>query len=260
MLYGVGLAAIPIVIRRGLGHAGRLAMLTLGVTLLYTAFLVFTYIAHFPGEIGASAHSFFRYNTHLGLLAMLAVVAFAREDWARRGAPRLGGGWRAIQIGAVILAALAPIPASAWIRPDLRFPQPLVWSIARFAAPSFQDGDHVALLLPGDNRSVAFMLRVAIAMTPPRRKLAHFDDIPRADEAALAVANADGNAFALISCVTPALAASPTGQSLKLPAGRAALLARAGAGWTLIGTQAYPGDLPPLKAWTAQLSPGPFCR
>ena len=216
LLYGVGLSAIPVVARRGLTPAARLFLMTLGVTLLYTGFLIFTYVAHFPGEIGASAHSFFRYNTHLGLLATMAAVVFARETWIRHGAPDLGRGWKMVAISAITLAILTPIATAGWTRSDRRQPKPLVWDLAAWSAPYLSDDAHVALLLPGDNRSVAFMLRAAIAISPPYHTLADFDDIPRADAQALQSATKNGDAYALISCVPAALAASPEGQALNL--------------------------------------------
>jgi hypothetical protein len=259
LLYGVGLSAIPVLIRRGLTPAARLFVMTLGVTLLYTAFLIFNYIAHFEGEIGASAHSFFRYNVHLGLLATLAAVLFARESWVRRGAPELGRSWAVVTVAAIVLAVIAPIATAGWVRGDRRQPQPLVWDLAAWAAPQLQDEDRVELLLPGDNRSVAFMLRVAIAISPPYRGLANFGDTPRGDPETLDGLRQKGAAYALISCVTPKLAASPLGQALKLPTGEAALLATDGTRWRLIGTHAYPTIAAP-KRWTTELSPGPFCR
>jgi hypothetical protein len=234
-------------------------MMTLGVTLLYTGFLVFNYIAHFEGEIGASAHSFFRYNTHLGLLATLAIVVFARESWIRRGAPELGRGWSAITIAAIVLAVAAPIGIAGWVRGDRRQPQPLVWDLAAWAAPQLHDDDRVDLLLPGDNRSVAFMLRVAIAISPPFHTLTNFGDLPSADAVALDGARQNGAEYALISCISPKLAGSAVGQALKLPAGQAALLASDGTRWRLIGTHPYP-SIPAPERWTTELSPGPFCR
>jgi len=260
LLYGVSFAAIPLALIRGPTPAVRLFLLTLGVTLLYTVFLIFTYVSHFPGEIGASAHSFFRYNLHLGLLATLAIVAFARESWLRRGAPDLGRGWRLVGASGIVLVLIAPIVASGWLRSDLRAPEPLVWGLARFTAPNLMSGDQVALLLPGDNRSVALMLRVAIAVSRPHRGPVGFDDFPRADSAALSEAHDRGDGIVLISCVTPALAASPAGQALKLPQGQAALLARDGAKWRLVEAHPYPAALPPIERWTPELSPGPFCR
>jgi hypothetical protein len=260
MLYGVCLAAIPLALRRGLTPAIRLFLLTLGVTVLYTGFLIFTYIAHFPGDIGASAHSFFRYNTHLGLLATLALVALARESWVRRGAPALGPGWRAVGIGAIVLAVAAPIATAGWIRYDLRQPQPLVWALAKFTAPYFHDDDRIALLLQGDNGSVAAMLRVAIAITPPLHVLYDFDDDADADEHALIQAAAHGDRYALVSCVSGALASSRTGLDLKLSAGTAVLLAWSGSAWSTAATMTYPPDIGSARNWTAELSPGPFCR
>jgi hypothetical protein len=259
LLYGVSLSAIPLALRRGLTPAVRLFLLTLGVTLLYTLFLVFTYVAHFAGDIGASAHSFFRYNTHLELLAMLAIVAWARETWVRRGSPPLGAGWSVVGIAGIVLALVAPIATAGWIREDRRMPQPLVWDLGKFVAPYLDDGAHVALLLPGDNRSVAYMLRAAIALGPPHHALANFDDFSKADAATLKAASHKEDSIALISCVPTALAQSSEGHMLKLVAGEAALLAKNGDGWRLVATHAYPA-IPAPEGWTAQLSPGPFCR
>ncbi len=259
LLYGVSIGAVLLILRRGPTPAARLFVLTLGVTLLYTGFLIFTYIAHFPGEMGASAHSFFRYNLHLGLLATLAAVTFARESWIRRGAPALGEGWRIVGVAAIILAALTPIAAAGWIRHDRQQPQPLVWDLAAFAAPYFHEGDRVAVLLPEDNGSVNFMLRVAIAITPPNHRLASFDDFPTADPDTLARALNHKDSYALISCVPANLAASPIGQSLNLRAGQATLLSRKGDAWEVVANHPYP-DMPSSAAWTTELSPGPFCH
>jgi hypothetical protein len=259
LLYGVALSAIPIVLRRGLTPAARLFLLTLGVTLLYTAFLVFTYVAHFPGQIGASAHSFFRYNTHLGLMATLAIVVFARESWIRRGAPDLGRGWSAVAVAAIVLAVAAPIASAGWTRSDRRQPQPDIWNLAAWVAPYLNDGDRVALLLPGDNRSVALMLRVAIAISPPYRTLADFTDVPRDDLASLQKARKEGNDFALISCVSKPMAASSEGQTLKLHAGQPALLAANGDIWKLVATEPFLAATAPEK-WTTELSAEPFCQ
>jgi hypothetical protein len=59
--------------------------------------------------------------------------------------------------------------------------------------------------------------------------------------------------------VPVALAQSSEGRLLKLVAGEAALLTRDGGGWRLVASHAYPA-IPAPEGWTAQLSPGPFCR
>jgi hypothetical protein len=118
----------------------------------------------------------------------------------------------------------------------------------------------VALLLPGDNRSVAFMLRVAIALDRPHSGLASFDDAAGADIDVLNRVMQAGDRYAVISCVPSALAVSPLGKTLKLPTGQAALLSNDGKDWRLIAAYPYPKNLPPTARWTTELSPGPFCR
>jgi hypothetical protein len=260
LLYGLTLSALPLALRRGLTPAVRLILLTSGVTILYTGFLVFTYVAHFPGEIGASAHSFFRYNLHIEFLATLAIVAFARESWMRQGAPDLGRGWRMVGGLAIVLAVVAPVAGATLIRRDRRSPEPSVWNLAHFAAARLEAGDRVALLLPGDNRSVAFMLRVAIAIDRPHSGLANFHDAKRADLAALDDARAAGDRYALISCVPAGLADSALGRSLALPAGQSAMLISDGKTWRLIAAAPLADDLPAVGSWTTELSSGPFCR
>jgi hypothetical protein len=260
LLYGVTLGALPLALSRGLTSAARLFLLTAGVTVLYTGFLLFTYVAHFPGEIGQSAHSFFRYNLHLEMLATLALVAFARESWMRHGAPYLGGGWQAIGVGAMMLALIAPVAGAALVRRDRRAPEPLVWDLAHFSAPYLSAGDRVALLLPGDNRSVALMLRVAIMLEAPHQRLANFHDFADASAATLDRARQEGDRFALVSCVTEDLARSKTGHAAGLVAGQVALLMIDDGAWRLVDRRAYPAQTNPGESWSTELSPGPFCR
>jgi mannose-6-phosphate isomerase class I len=89
--------------------------------------------------------------------------------------------------------------------------------------------------------------------------LTDFTDVPRGDLADLAKARKDGNDFALISCVSKALSASPQGQALKLHAGQPALLAADGDNWKMVATEPFRAATAPEK-WTTELSPGPFCR
>ena len=257
VLYGCCAGAVFLAMRGIERPLTRLFVMILGVTVVYTGFLFFTYVAHFQGAIGASAHSFFRYNMHLGLLMMLAVVGLVRDMWIGRGAPELGRPWHVVQAGAIVWAILTPLFLGDWIRYDRRQPQPLVWDIAEFAAPYFHDTDRVALLLPGDDRSVAYRLRVAIAMTLPRQPQVSFHDIPRADMRALDEAGKAGDRYALVSCVPEAFARALGRDTVK---GRSALLVNEDGRWRIIDTFVFPPDLPPVEAWSTQLSPGPFCR
>jgi hypothetical protein len=164
-----------------------------------------------------------------------------------------------VGVATIVLAVAAPVAGAGWTRADRRLPQPHVWDLAAWTAPYLSDNSRVAMLLPGDNRSVALMLRVAIAISPPYRTLADFEEIAHDDTASLVKARKDGNDFALISCVSKPLADSPEGQALKLHAGQPALLAADGDGWRMIATEPFLAETAP-ETWTTELSPGPFCR
>src|SRR5579863_846088 len=104
--------------------ATRLAALLGGVAIVYNAGLVFTYVVHFEGEMGIGAHSYFRYNTHLGLLLMAAIVLLVRPwRWSR-----LGGSWRRAVPAALVLAVLLdPFPFLRQLRFDLEVPNLRAW-------------------------------------------------------------------------------------------------------------------------------------
>src|SRR6202011_1339701 len=68
----------------------------------------------------------------------------------------------------IALALLAPIGFAYRLRFDLVMPQPLVWDLAGKLKPYLKDGDRLALLLPGDNGSLADMLSgVLTDVAPP---------------------------------------------------------------------------------------------
>jgi hypothetical protein len=130
-------------------------------------------------------------------------------------------------------------------------PQPLVWDLAKKLSPYLSDNGRLALLLPGDNNSVATMIAGVLADTPPRR---HMLDLLRrntADAATLDEAARLGYPLALISCTPDGLG--------DLPANRAALLRHDSSGWHLIANWPYPQDTA-RRRWQHILSWPPLCR
>ncbi|MBV8131385.1 MAG: hypothetical protein JO282_02575, partial [Alphaproteobacteria bacterium] len=68
------LVAWPVLLgRQGWTRTTRLLTYLAFLLALYNGFLVLTYIGLFPGEMSIEAHSFFRYNTHLALVLVLAL-------------------------------------------------------------------------------------------------------------------------------------------------------------------------------------------
>jgi len=154
--------------RHGLDLPTRIAALFAGVALLYNAALFFTYIAHFDNEIGASAHSYFRYNTHLGLLLMLALTLLARASLVERGWT-LHAGWRGAAAAlALSLALVSPVAFFGFLRFDLEAAQQRAWLLADHARLALDRNPRLIVLLPGDDGSLETMLDALIRFTPPR--------------------------------------------------------------------------------------------
>ena len=139
---------------------------------------------------------------------------------------------RAANAAVLGLALLAPVAFAKRLRFDLDMPQPLVWDLAKKLSPYLSDGGRLALLLPGDNDSVATMISGVLADTPPRRRMLDLLRRNTADAATLDEAARLGYPLALISC-------TPNGLG-DLPADQAVLLRHDPDGWHLIAAWPYP--------------------
>ncbi len=231
---------------------GHLLGLIAGVILLFTGFLLFTYVAHFPPEWAVRAHSFFRYESQVSLLVMLGLVVALRP---------LAAGWlaaharRARQAGAaaVGLILLLPIAIAPLLRFDLDTPQPELWRLGHAAAAYVRPGERLALLLPGDtDDAVGSMLRGVLLFTPPRRPGLDFRIETGAGPAALQAAAAAGYRLALVSCTPPGIAG--------VPAGVAALLRDTPDGWRAEQTWPWPWSAATgTRHFAALLGHAPLC-
>jgi hypothetical protein len=244
------LAILPVLLsRQGWTPTTRLLTLFAALFTLYNAFLFLMYLAVFPVTMSAAAHSFFRYNTHLSLVLVLALALTVRDllpaSWLACARTRHAAA------AVVALALLTPFAFAGRLRFDLDMPQPLVWDLAKRLVPYLHDGDRLALLLPGDNGSVATMLRGVLAETPPRRRRLVLLRLDMADPAALDAVARRGYPLALISCIPPGLAG--------LPAGQAALLRRDRDGWRVLAAWPYPAD-DTGEPWQQILAWAPLCR
>lgn len=242
--------ALPLLwARQGWTPTTRLLTFNAALFGLYNMFILTTYIAALPAEMSSTAHSYFRYNTQLSLVLVLSLALTVRDlsaaarIWERP--------WRAANVAVLGLALSAPIAFAKRLRFDLDMPQPLVWDLAKKLSPYLSDGGRLALLLPGDNNSVATMIAGVLADTPPRR---HMLDVLRrktADPATLDEAVRLGYPLALISCTPKGLG--------DLPAGQAVLLRHDPGGWHLLAAWPYPPQAAERR-WQHILSWGPLCR
>ena len=246
----MALIAWPVLLQRqGWTPTTRLLTYFAALLVLYNGFLLVMYVGLFPGGMSIAAHSFFRYNTHLALVLSLSLALAARD----LGIGRWLVGGRARVVGRVALATavLAPFVYAYRLRFDLDMPQPLVRSLAANLKPYLADGDRLALLLPGDNDSVATMIAGLLADTPPRRSRLDLLRRDTADPATLDEAARLGYQLALISCVPDDWEG--------LPGSEAVLLRHDPNGWHPLAAWPYPAHATE-RHWQQILSWGPLCR
>ncbi len=227
----------------------RAAAILCGVAVIYTFALVLAYIAHFTDEMATDAHSYFRYNTHLSLLLMVAATWLAR-DWVSARVDALSGRRRRLLPAAMIVILLACPPAFlGFLRFDLEVPQQRAWLLAGETASLVSAGGRLMLILPGDNGSLATMIEGALRLTPPRRNDLEIGSTGDFAPGTLDRIAGQGNRWALLSC-------APAGVD-GVPAGQAALLNRDQAGWHVAALIAYP----PASSgrWSRVVAEAPLC-
>jgi hypothetical protein len=229
--------------RREIDLGTRVAALLLGTAIVYNLALLGAYVTHFEGLMGIEAHSYFRYNTHLGLLLMAALVLYAR-DWRWQ---QFGGRWRrAMPALAVLLALIVPLPFLRMLRFDLEVPNLRAYRLAHEAALRIGDDAHLLLILPGDNGTLPPTIEGVLRDLPPRRPNVVFGV---ASDFATGLANKDFPR-ALLSC-------APAGFAL-VPEGQGALLRRVGDQWQVDASWTY-GQPPAHARWSQVLAPAPLC-
>jgi hypothetical protein len=248
--FAASILTLPVLLsQQGWTPTTRLLTLNAALFTLYNMFILTTYIAVFPPEMSSSAHSYFRYNTQLSLILVLSLALAVRDLGATvRLRP---GGLRVAGAMVLLLTFLAPVAFAKRLRFDLDMPQPLVWDLAKHIADYLSSGDRLALLLPGDNGSVATMISGVLADTTPRRRMLDLLRRNTADSATLDEAVRLGYRLALISC-------TPTGLG-DLPAAQAVLLRHDPGGWHLVAAWPYPPQAAERR-WQHMLSWRPLCR
>ena len=236
--------------RRGLDLPARLLALLMGIFVVYNGFLLLMYVALFSPGMSADAHSFFRYNTHLSMLLVLALTTLGRSMFEERG---WQPSWtkRRIAAGVLVLASLAaPVVFAQRMRFDLVPPEPLVRALGHDLGALVKPDDKLALVLPGDQNGVALMLQSVMRYETPRLPGVEPMVSNSFDDGTFSALDRLGITKVFVSC-------SPRGVDA-LPAHRALLLARTSEGWKLAAVWRYPE--PDRSRWTPMLSAAALCR
>jgi len=246
----IAIGCFPMLLRRqGWSFATRFLAFNAAVFGLYNGFLVLTYVAHFSPLMSEEAHSYFRYNTHLALILMLALALALRELgaglWVGPRLRRYAGAF------VIALGLMAPVALAERLRFDIEMPQPLVWDIASELKPYLKDGDKLALLMPGDNGELGALVEAYLANQPPRRRGLGLAYYKTADTATLDAAAAAGYELAVVTCTPPGLD--------DLPPGVVALLKHDTAGWNVVTTWPQSAGIP-LSHWQRTRHWPALCR
>jgi hypothetical protein len=242
-----GIAFALRVRRHRLDSANQALLLAMLVFALYTGFLVLTYIGHFPEEWSLHAHSYFRYSAHVSLIFVLGFILLAEPNFRQIRATAV---FRVAAAGVCIATMAAPLAFVQRLRFDRVMPQPLVWDLADMTVRNLNGEQRIALVLPGDNGSVAAMLELGIRLGAASRRSLEFIAMPATNPArALEEAAANGATLALVSCITPDLS--------NLPLQSSAVLRRSGMEWHSVEIRAL--DEPSTGKWVT-FSPEPFCK
>lgn len=128
------------------GHYGRLAILGGGSFIAYNVFLLFTYIASFDPRAALTAVSYWRYNTHLGMIAVLMIAAATGLLWKHWNV----NSWlpnKATWIP-VLLVVAAPFVFAQKLRFDLEPNKPHYTSIAKEIAATVPNQQPLIIIDP----------------------------------------------------------------------------------------------------------------
>ncbi len=249
----VALTVVALIIRlrqRGFDRATAAAALFAAVLALYNAALLFTYVAHFAGEIGAAAHSYFRYNTHLSLALVLALALLARAVARERGWRLQERMARLAPAAAIALVLVIPVASIGYLRFDLEPPQLRAWVLADRARAALAADARLGLILPGDNGSLETTLEGLIRLTPPRHPAAELRTETTAASEALERLAGTGFRRLLISCVPAGFPGAPQGHM--------ALMESEAGTWRTVATWPYV-EAPAGARWSHVVAEAPLC-
>jgi len=139
------------------GRYGRLTILGGGTFVAYNIFLLFTYVSSFDSRAALTAVSYWRYNTHLGMIAILMIAATAGLLWKRWNV----NSWLPEKITwlPVLLVISLPFVFVHKLRFDLEPNKPHFTAIARYLAANLPNKMQLIILDPMGSGESAVIAR-----------------------------------------------------------------------------------------------------
>ncbi|MBL94178.1 MAG: hypothetical protein CFH06_00931 [Alphaproteobacteria bacterium MarineAlpha3_Bin5] len=135
----------------------RLTILTGGIFLAYNGFLFFTYLASFSENQALTVVSFWRYNTHLGMLAVLFIAASCGLLWRQLDLEK-----KKLKLFAwlpAVLVFIAPFIFVKKLRFDLEPFKPHFTNVARELAEMVPKNDQLVYIDPKGSGESAVIAR-----------------------------------------------------------------------------------------------------
>jgi hypothetical protein len=138
----------------------RLLGVTTVLWLGYTGFLLVTYVIVFSPEEAAAAAQFWRYDTHVGLVGLLAGVGVLARYWPSRIVPR--------PLAAVALLGMGALPVASvlfpsWIKPTSDPELPFYLEIGRDLADILPSSARLAVFDPNSVGLISHVVRYELA-------------------------------------------------------------------------------------------------
>ncbi len=206
----------------------------------YNAFLFFVYLAILGGPESATAASFWRYNTHLGILQLFAAAALAGALWrSRPPGPRVG---RALAAFACVAVVAVPFLTIKFLRFDRQPVKVHVRQVIAEMAPLIVPaGAPMVVVDPRGSGFYANYLDYHLGFG--RQVVDSINAFTPLTPGQLAAALDPGHAFYMwVHTQTPQTAAII---GLDLPGTSSHLLASEGGRWRLVKSWPFPGYTDP---------------
>jgi hypothetical protein len=222
----------------------RLAVIAATCFVGYNGFLFFTYIAVFGINDATTVGSFWRYNMHLGQIALAFAVLGLAMLWRRHGA-RWNSLLKPLAVATAIVAVTVPIAGSTKLRFDIRAPKRDVRAAAEEISRMLKAGDTLALIDLTGYGTFPMMMRYIVGRNPVKiLVIAGPTDLPLPDLADYL--SKEGATHAWVHMTTPSIE-NVLGRPLS--AGASHLLRRNGGGvWREVKSWPYRGYTAPTDA------------
>ena len=209
----------------------------------YNAFLFFTYVAVFGINDATTVGSFWRYNMHLGYVALAFAALGLAVIWRRYGERRRTL-HRPLAIAAILLAVILPVVGSSKLRFDIRAPKYHVREAAEEMLRTLGAADTLAVIDLTGYGTFPMMVRYIVGAGPAKLVLIWGSPTAPAADVASGLAASNAN-YAWVHMTTPAAQAA---LGLALKPGASHLLRRDENGWQPVKSWPYPGYATPMDA------------